>query len=658
MAADIVIAKLNDSFGYILATDASLVRHIYDSLSFWVPGYKFMPSYKNGWFDGKIHLMSLTNRTFPLGLSEYIYNICKNLKYTVEIEKSIIESFSDKFFDETEVTNFFKTKKFYVKKEEIHPREDQLEATLRAISTKRCVNICPTSFGKSISITMECLWFIAKGYKCLIVVPTKDLVDQFANDIKDYATSENGLEDWYPNVQIIYAGKDKNIQENTDICISTWQSLMNIADEDYMNQFDVVILDECFHEDSKVLTPSGFVKIKDIKPGDKIINYSEEYKDYKIDEVIEVHKNLASSMKEKMYELEFDNKKNIKVTGNHKFLTTSGWKRVDELTEEDEIISCNNDMKLIRRTEIEKPEVVYNLHVKDDHNYIVEGAVVHNCHRGQGTKIQEIMNNATSVKYRTGWTGTLSEETISELQIKGIFGPVKNIISTKELMDKGIVAQLSIVVARIQYPNEMRYDLTLMDYHKQTKTIEEYKKRNVLLLKILSKFNNTGLMLYRHISHGETLFELAREMFPDRNIYLIHGGYFRMNDKKYKNFEDLKAIIENEENGIVIGNYGVVSTGISIKNLHWLMFAAPVKSFITTVQGIGRVLRISKVKHKAILIDIVDDFSTRLTKNKSGELVERKNGKLKENYAIKHFAERFQIYNTQNFDYQIHNMQL
>ena len=522
--ADIVIAKLNDSFGYIIADDASLVRHIYDSLSFWVPGYKFMPSYKNGWFDGKVHLMSLSNRTFPLGLSEYVYNICKDLNYTVEIEKSIIESFSDKFFDKDEVIDFFKSKKFYVKKEEIYPREDQLEATLRAISTKRCVNICPTSFGKSISITMECLWFISKGYKCLIVVPTKDLVDQFANDITDYATSENGLEDWYPNIQTIYAGKDKNIHDETDICISTWQSLVKIADEDYMNQFDVVILDEC--------------------------------------------------------------------------------------------------------------------------------------HRSQATKIQQIMNNATSVKYRTGWTGTLSEETISELQIKGIFGPVKSIISTKELMDKGIVAQLSIVVARIQYPKEIRYDLTLMDYHKQTKTIEQYKKRSILLLKILSNFNSTGLMLYRHISHGEELFELARQMFPNRNIYLIHGGYFRMNDKKFKNFEEIKSVIENEENGIVIGNYGVVSTGISIKNLHWLMFAAPVKSFITTVQGIGRVLRISKVKNKAILIDVVDDFSTRLSKNRNGELIERKNGKLKENYAIKHFAERFQIYNTQNFDYQIHNMQL
>ena len=37
-------------------------------------------------------------------------------------------------------------------------------------------------------------------------------------------------------------------------------------------------------------------------------------------------------------------------------------------------------MRLIKRTEIDKPDIVYNLHVEYDHNYIVEGSVVSNCH--------------------------------------------------------------------------------------------------------------------------------------------------------------------------------------------------------------------------------------------------------------------------------------
>ncbi len=42
---------------------------------------------------------------------------------------------------------------------------------------------------------------------------------------------------------------------------------------------------------------------------------------------------------EEVYELEFDDGKVYKFTGNHKLLTDNGWKRVDELTLEDNIIA-------------------------------------------------------------------------------------------------------------------------------------------------------------------------------------------------------------------------------------------------------------------------------------------------------------------------------
>ena len=114
-----------------------------------------------------------------------------------------------------------------------------------------------------------------------------------------------------------------------------------------------------------------------------------------------------------------------------------------------------------------------------------------------------------------------------------------------------------------------------------------------------------------------------------------------MNNKKYKNMEELKKYIENDVDGIIIANYPVVGTGISIKNLHWMIFAAPVKSFISTIQGIGRILRISETKKKAILIDIVDDFCYR-TKSS-----------IEENYAVRHFHDRFSIYNENKFEYNM-----
>lgn len=40
-----------------------------------------------------------------------------------------------------------------------------------------------------------------------------------------------------------------------------------------------------------------------------------------------------------VYEIEFEDGHTVKLTGNHKLKTTAGWKRVDELTEEDEVLS-------------------------------------------------------------------------------------------------------------------------------------------------------------------------------------------------------------------------------------------------------------------------------------------------------------------------------
>jgi hypothetical protein len=108
---------------------------------------------------------------------------------------------------------------------------------------------------------------------------------------------------------------------------------------DFLEGVVCVMVDECFNGQSKVLTPNGYIPIKDINPGDKVINYSEETKEFKVDTVVKQHINLTNSSIEKMYKLEFDNGSIIEVTGNHKFLTNQGWVRVDELTKNHEILT-------------------------------------------------------------------------------------------------------------------------------------------------------------------------------------------------------------------------------------------------------------------------------------------------------------------------------
>ena len=52
----------------------------------------------------------------------------------------------------------------------------------------------------------------------------------------------------------------------------------------------------------------------------------------------------------------------------------------------------------------------------------------------------------------------------------------------------------------------------------------------------------------------------------------------------------------------------IFSTGINVKNLHNIIFAAGGKSFIRTVQSIGRGLRKHATKEKLIIFDIADNL--------------------------------------------------
>lgn len=174
--------------------------------------------------------------------------------------------------------------------------------------------------------------------RSLVIVPNKSLVSQTEDDFKLLGLDVG-----------VYFGDRKEVGRTHTIV--TWQSLSTIMRakkkgeeskaniEDFTNELVCVMVDECFAKDTPVLTPTGYVPIQSLKPGDKIINFSEKTNSFKEDTVVKLHQNLPKASSEKMYELEFGNDIVLRVTGNHKFLTTTGWVRADELTSEHDILS-------------------------------------------------------------------------------------------------------------------------------------------------------------------------------------------------------------------------------------------------------------------------------------------------------------------------------
>lgn len=101
----------------------------------------------------------------------------------------------------------------------------------------------------------------------------------------------------------------------------------------------------CIVGESKIKLFNGLEKeIKDIVVGDKLLTMNENTKQIEIDEVEDVSLTQHNA---DVYELELENGMKIELTADHKVFTQNGRKAVQELTEDDKIITFENEIKYI-----------------------------------------------------------------------------------------------------------------------------------------------------------------------------------------------------------------------------------------------------------------------------------------------------------------------
>ena len=256
-------------------------------------------------------------------------------------------------------------------------------------------------------------------------------------------------------------------------------------------------------------------------------------------------------------------------------------------------------------------------------------------HLFKAKSLTSIMTKLTSCPYRYGFTGTLDGTQTNKLVLEGLFGPAKQIITTSDLMDQKVLADLSIKALVLKYPESVCKLNKSKTYQEEIDYIVRNHSRNLFIKNLALNLKGNSLLLFQFVEkHGKPLYELINN--DDRKVYLIYG------DTDSKEREDVRHMVEGEEDSIIIASYGTFSTGINIRNLHNIVFCSPSKSRIRNLQSIGRGLRISDSKSRATLYDIVDDLSY----------------KSYQNYALKHFMERADIYSKEGFKYKLYPVNL
>lgn len=230
---DLTITKKDEVYAKIVG-ERHITMEISEYFTFFVPGYQFVPAFRNRLWDGKIRLFNLQTSQIYLGLIPYLKEFCAERGYTYDLEELEDE------YSVYHAEKFFDTLNLHSQGNAIKVRDHQRNAFIHTMQRRRALLLSPTASGKSLIIYLIFRQLLQyQNLKGLIIVPTTSLVEQLYSDFQDYS-SHNGF-DVEENVHRIYQGKDK--VSDKKLIISTWQSLYQLPKE-YFQDFEYIIGDE------------------------------------------------------------------------------------------------------------------------------------------------------------------------------------------------------------------------------------------------------------------------------------------------------------------------------------------------------------------------------------------------------------------------------
>jgi superfamily II DNA or RNA helicase len=260
------------------------------------------------------------------------------------------------------------------------------------------------------------------------------------------------------------------------------------------------------------------------------------------------------------------------------------------------------------------------------------------CHLATARSISDIMTKMTKTKYRFGFTGSLKDSKCDSMVLTGLFGPVYQATTTKDLMDRDYLAKLVIHPIVFKHNDDeisamkqvLRENKKKFDYNAELEYLIGNEKRNRAIAKLAISLKKNTLILFERVdTHGKLMYDILCELTDKNKVYFIHGKVGV--DER----EEVREVMEKNDGIICVASSGVFSTGINIRNLHGIIFSALGKSKIRVIQSIGRSLRLHETKDHARLFDISDDLRA---------------GTKSLNYSLKHFNERLDLYTRENFE--------
>ena len=165
--------------------------------------------------------------------------------------------------------------------------------------------------------------------------------------------------------------------------------------------------------------------------------------------------------------------------------------------------------------------------------------------------------------------------------------------------------------------------------HVEVMSVHFFEERINYLIDVLEECPNNTLILAQHTEYIKHIVERLREAFPDRPVIAVYGAS--------KERKSAKTVFKENNNAIMVANYAIMGTGITLSNLCYGVLFESFKSDSLNRQSIGRGLGLSEMKDTYILHDFTDVFDKKYSTQK----------------ILSQGKERIKIYEEQKFPYEI-----
>lgn len=242
-------------------------------LTRYVKGYKYMPQFKVGVWNGKQSYFK--NGRINLGLWKEALKGCQEIGVPFYMENKndfpinhdvtleSVKNFCEEYFKNHKV----KTKEGWIP---FMPYKHQIESAYKILKNRFCMAEVATSGGKSLIISIVMFYTLKKldkNAKFLIIVPSITLVTQFYDNIIEYNLGENILEELKTNtdlnidkycqlrVEEVMSEKPRKHSgtDDANIYIGTYQSLEKWPKK-FFQQFHTVVTDEAHGAKANTVT--------------------------------------------------------------------------------------------------------------------------------------------------------------------------------------------------------------------------------------------------------------------------------------------------------------------------------------------------------------------------------------------------------------------